>query len=136
MIFYMLKDKATGLFYKRGPQSLGNWVPQEEASVWTLPSGPSACIGGVKRYARRSRRSVDPEVVEIHTPKVTVVTIVDGDDWEGLYIDGKLIEEHHCVRTESVLQHLGIPCEMIYPDQNWLENRGNLPVRLEDVKRD
>lgn len=63
------------------------------------------------------------------------VTIVDGDDWIGLYLDGVLVEEGHSLHLEAVLRELQVPCHRIDADQEWLEEMGRLPVELEDVKR-
>lgn len=128
MTFYMLRDKKTGLYYKRiHGRSSPCWVAQKEASVWTTPAGPSACLGVVKR------QGFDTEIVTMRTspPKVT---FVDGDDWEGLYLDGTLVEQGHHVRLEDVMKHLGVRYDALYADQEWLEARGRLPENLEDVE--
>lgn len=130
MRFYMLRNKATGLYYKRSSDWCNCWVPQEEASVWTTPRGPQAAKGNL---ARREQ-TPDVEIMEYDATKPRIV-FVDGDDWEGLYLDDRLVEEHHHVRTEDVLRHLGFEYEVIYPDQDWLEERGSLPTDLAEVKK-
>jgi len=127
----MLQNKASGLYYKRTSDCFNCWVPQEEASVWTTPRGPQAAKGNLSRKLRGKPPEV--EIMEFDATKPQVA-FVDGDDWEGLYINGKLVEEHHHVRTEDVLRHLGIKCEVIYPDQDWLEERGSLPANLSEVQ--
>jgi hypothetical protein len=61
---------------------------------------------------------------------------VYGDNWQGLYIDGKLVDEHHRLEVSDVLKHLGIECEDIRADDEWLEDRGTLPKKLKDVKQE
>ncbi len=146
MIFYMIRDKKTGEWYKRGSNNGSWWADQCKASVWTTLAGPRGVLGKLTRYANTVKalrlKAVErvPEVVPIHaapgeSSPAPRVTFVDGDDWEGLYIDGKLVEEHHHVRLEDIFKHLGIEATFIFPDQQWLEERGNLPENLEDVKR-
>lgn len=60
---------------------------------------------------------------------------MDGDDWEGVYINGKLVTEGHHVRIDELLQLLGIDGGQIYADDAWLAEQGSLPENLEDVKR-
>lgn len=62
------------------------------------------------------------------------VAIVSGDDWMGLYIDGKLVLEGHSLCLGEVLEAVGIKPETITPDNEWLENEGNLPKDLAKVK--
>ncbi|SDQ98358.1 hypothetical protein SAMN05519103_00304 [Rhizobiales bacterium GAS113] len=67
-----------------------------------------------------------------------IVTIVDGDDWSGLYIDGKLQTEGHSIPVQNALRsvrELGpftVMC--IEADSDWLYDEGNLPRDLVDVK--
>jgi hypothetical protein len=62
------------------------------------------------------------------------ITYVRGQDWEGLYIDGELVEEGHSICVEEVVEALGFTCERIMADQEWLEDRGDLPYCLGEVK--
>lgn len=69
---------------------------------------------------------------------MVVMTIVDGSDWSGVYIDDDLIFEGHSLdpffvaelavdrRVEGVVR--------LYADIEWLEDRGDLPANLFDVK--
>jgi hypothetical protein len=140
MNFYQIRDKKTGLWYKRGPDYGSNWVDQQEASVWTTPAGPNACLGTITRRNRRMVRFGpsairEPEVVTLIAGGAGKVTFVDGDDWEGLYIDGKLDTEGHHVRIDDLLRLLGIDGQQIYADDAWLAERGNLPENLDEVQR-
>ena len=56
MKIYMVRDKRTGRFYKRLSGVSSNWVDQEEASVWTTPTGPHACLGTISQTNRRMAR--------------------------------------------------------------------------------
>ena len=60
------------------------------------------------------------------------VVFVDGDDWEGLYINGVLVDEGHRVRLEDVMCRLGIHYNAMMADQEWLEAVETEVVQLED----
>lgn len=64
------------------------------------------------------------------------VVFVSGDDWEGLYIDGKLVLENHSLEPRQVLDKLGIKYERRDADAEWLADTGNLPQDLKDVEFD
>ena len=72
-----------------------------------------------------------------HTNNQPTFTLVRGDNWEGLYKNGILIEQYHRLDTVEVLDAMGI-CnfEVVYPDMNWLDKRGRLPSSLSKVKRE
>jgi hypothetical protein len=143
MNVYMLRDKKTGLWYKRHHGRSGAyWVAQQEASIWTTPAGPTACLGAIgKHNAFLTRHQViapirEPEIVPMTvTPgeAFPVVTMVDGDDWEGFYVNGKLIEQGHRVPLANLFRELGLPFDTIFPDMDWLGRCGHLPKNLDDV---
>ncbi len=55
------------------------------------------------------------------TSKPSTVTIVtNGNDWEGLYIDGELINENHSLRTVDILAALGIDIKHVEVSCDWL----------------
>ena len=64
---------------------------------------------------------------------------VYGDDWTGLYLNGKLIKEDHSFDPDTVfsviLENGGIVSahRVICADAQWLCDRGNLPEDLADV---
>lgn len=62
------------------------------------------------------------------------IAVVCGDGWEGLYVNGKLVEENHHLTLFDFVKLTGIKCEFIEPDMEWLDERGRLPEKLEDVK--
>jgi hypothetical protein len=134
MTFYQIRDETTGLWYKKGSNG-GLWVAQDEASVWTQPNGPRAALGNITRYRRRARTQYKPEVVSLVVgANVPFVTYVRSDDWRGLYLDGKLVEEGQRVDVADVLQRLGIACEQIYADEQWLAELGSLPEDRSNIK--
>jgi hypothetical protein len=63
----------------------------------------------------------------------TLVSSSSGD-WIGLYHDGKLITEGHSLSGREVLGLLGFKVEEKEAQEDWLEERGNLPQLLKDVK--
>ena len=70
------------------------------------------------------------------TSRPSRVIIVKADDWEGVYFDGKLIEEGHNLRLEDVLARLDMVSETVWANEVWLNNLGRLPENLEEVQRD
>jgi hypothetical protein len=69
---------------------------------------------------------------------MTTMTLVQGDDWSGLYIDGKLKEQGHSFSTrtvaELVIAHKVSAFEHKDADLDWLADRGDLPQKLEEVQ--
>lgn len=71
----------------------------------------------------------------------TAVVIVDGDDWVGVYRDGKLIREGHLSPSGIKASYedkkrgdMGISVSEIVPNLDWLMERGNLPALLSEVE--
>lgn len=64
--------------------------------------------------------------------KIRLVT--NYDDWEGLYIDGRLIEEGHYIRLRDLAKAAGLDYEEDEVRYEWLAERGSLPERYEDVQ--
>ena len=63
--------------------------------------------------------------------KLTIVT--NYDDWEGLYIDGKLVDEDHQLQLKNILKILGHDVEVKKCNSNWICDQGSLPDNLDDV---
>lgn len=65
------------------------------------------------------------------------MTIVEGDDWVGLYIEDVLIDEGHGLAigdvAQAVIDHNVTEVETKTPNQSWLEAHGSLPLVLSEV---
>jgi len=63
------------------------------------------------------------------------VTIVVADDWEGLYVDGKLIcEDSALLHFADLLSAVRIKYDEVDCDEDWFfDYGGRLPDKLEDV---
>ena len=61
------------------------------------------------------------------------VQLVYGDDWKGLYVNGKLAYEGHSITPKEILDAIGIESEWVAVDPDWLESRGSLPENLSEV---
>ena len=68
-----------------------------------------------------------------------MLTYVTGDDWCGLYDGDRLIMEGHSISTYNLLKWMadqghidGYECKEA--DLGWLDDRGDLPGALSDVK--
>lgn len=67
------------------------------------------------------------------TKQISIVG--NGDDWEGLYVDGKLaLQGHSLGRVQDVLEILGFDVLDRLTEEGWLEDIGYLPENMEDVK--
>lgn len=63
-------------------------------------------------------------------------TFVDGDCWKAIYRDGVLISEGHSFHPRELFEKLEIDCEVVFPNQDWLDDRGNYPDNIRDLKYD
>ncbi|NOQ49755.1 MAG: hypothetical protein GQ553_03725 [Nitrosomonadaceae bacterium] len=63
-----------------------------------------------------------------------LVLVTNYNDWEGLYIDGKLVLEGHVIRKDEMLTILGINYTEVEAAEGWLESCGCLPKNLSDVE--
>jgi hypothetical protein len=64
--------------------------------------------------------------------------VAKGEGWQGLYIDGRLTVEEHNISVERALEHAFnygpvTSLRVVYPDENWLDDRGSLPEEFCDV---
>lgn len=76
-----------------------------------------------------------PKVFLSAVPHPAIV-FVSGDDWEGMYLDGELVDEGHSLNVFKVLEKLGLAHEIRDLDSEWIEERGSLPDYLKDVMFD
>lgn len=61
------------------------------------------------------------------------ITLVYGDDWSGLYVDGKLKFQNHRIEADDVLEALGLSFEKKDAGE-FLMITGGLPEDLSEVK--
>jgi hypothetical protein len=68
------------------------------------------------------------------TPKITIVS--NGDDWEGLYLDGVLFCQDHKVTTQDVASALDLEVDNVYVSCKWLGGKvSSLPDKLSKVPK-
>jgi len=68
------------------------------------------------------------------TNKKKKIVFVSGDDWVGIYVNGKLVVQDHSLNPIEVLNAIEADFEYVYPDQEWLETEGQFPDDLKNVK--
>ena len=59
---------------------------------------------------------------------------ISGDDWNGIYKDGKLIAEGHSFSVGKLFALLEIECDIKIANDDWLYEVSSFPEKLEDVK--
>lgn len=64
------------------------------------------------------------------------IVLITADDWQGIYVNGKLMDENHSLSLRMVLEILGVEFSDFTVDQEWMENHGHLPENLSDVPED
>lgn len=64
--------------------------------------------------------------------------LAKGDGWEGLYIDGDLVDEGYKIDRKDMVMHMSEAGYDKYKskevDWEWLAERGNFPDQIDDVK--
>lgn len=69
---------------------------------------------------------------------MAVMVLVRADDWEGLYVDGKLVTEGHSIDLMEgivlAIEHKVRGIRTVWCDIPWIRDQGNLPQNLADVK--
>ncbi len=66
--------------------------------------------------------------------KVTLVS--NGDDWEGLYVDGELKTEGHRVTAYDLAEVLGLEWDRVDVSTSWLGGKvSNLPAQLSKIPK-
>lgn len=58
------------------------------------------------------------------------ITRVLCDDWEGVYLNGRLIAQHHHVDLRDVVEALGAEYHFLEVDAQWAQDEGELPIDL------
>lgn len=65
------------------------------------------------------------------------ITLVRGEDWEGMYVNDELVAEGHSLDARVIIEALKLNLKpTIFIDYDWLEKRGTLPRDLKEVPRD
>lgn len=68
----------------------------------------------------------------------TDVNFVSNYDWQGLYINGILVDEGHSLNVEEVLHHLqtrhAINLKICSADEDWLNSQGSFPRDFAKIK--
>lgn len=142
MKIYALKDNKTGLYYKRadGRGAGGTWVSLNEASIWTSKVGAISARTYAERHEkflanRRGQHFESDFVIEELPVGYPEVTLVDnGDDWEGLYLNGKLVDQSHKILLEDLCRELKIRFMLRFVNKEWLNDRDSLPEDLSEVQ--
>ncbi len=66
--------------------------------------------------------------------KITLVS--NGDDWAGLYVDGKLFTEGHSITARDLVNAAGIEADHIDVTTDWLGGTvSNLPAQLSEIPK-
>lgn len=69
--------------------------------------------------------------------KVMSVSVIRGEDWEGVYHYGKLIAQGNQIDWVRLLKKNVITVnELLYVDDDWLKVQGILPEKQSDVLLD
>jgi hypothetical protein len=65
------------------------------------------------------------------------VVVLDGDDWSGLYVGGKLVYEGHKVPLHELSKALGFEVVNVEPEdgEEWAEYGYRCPDELSDFKK-
>lgn len=64
---------------------------------------------------------------------MSAVFVTNYNDWEGIYLDGKLVDQGHSLDLVQTLKRLGIDVRVVEPSHDWLMSRGRLPDTLDEV---
>ena len=64
------------------------------------------------------------------------VVLADGDDWQGLYVNGTLVMQDHRITVQDLcdLYDFKGMIKEVYADVDWLCEVNEFPKKLEDVK--
>ena len=74
------------------------------------------------------------------TTRTDDIVLVQADDWEGLYVGGKLIHEDHSIAADDLLvilfkaMLLRTEAHSEWCDDAWLSERGRLPKDIAEVQ--
>lgn len=103
----------------------------------------SATSGNPKRFpACSGQTELGPYVAGMSTEQAVQtneITVVDGDDWLGLYVNGDLkLQGHGRSRHADILafgaEYAPYTVSLVFADVEWLHEEGQLPEVLSEVK--
>lgn len=60
-------------------------------------------------------------------------TIVTCDDWQGLFCDGRLLEENHSLDLRDTIERMSVDCRFEQADEQWMNEEGRFPAELSKV---
>jgi hypothetical protein len=81
---------------------------------------------------KRQPRGFDGPILGTKKDSYALVTSASGD-WEGLYKNGVLLSEGHSIHIEDLFELLELDFEQLEAKEDWVEERGDLPEKLEEV---
>lgn len=58
------------------------------------------------------------------------ITRVLCDDWEGVYLNGRLVAQHHHVDLRDVVEAMGAEYHSLEVTSEWIDAEGELPIDL------
>ena len=62
------------------------------------------------------------------------VMLVQGDDWQAVYVEGELVDQGHDIDWMYVIAELGCNTYTQNADPVWLEGQGYFPDNINEVK--
>mgnify|MGYP001568430032 FL=1 len=68
-------------------------------------------------------------------PSSKRIVFVSGEDWTGVYLNGRLLVQNSSILAKDILKHLGYEIEDMEVDQEWLEDQGELPIQLKNIPK-
>jgi hypothetical protein len=64
-------------------------------------------------------------------PKKKTIKWIVADDWQAIYIDGKLWSEGHHIHPIDLARIFGVERKRV--NDNWMSDKGNFPKELADI---
>ncbi len=62
--------------------------------------------------------------------------LLQSDDWDGLFIDGKLVTEGHSISLYKFCKILGIKVDFKEVDDEYMYEMGSFPENLDEIPED
>lgn len=61
------------------------------------------------------------------------IKLLRADDWEGLFVDGRLVTEGHSLTAEDIIRGLKLDYNSGWINQEWMEDHGSFPYDVNDI---